>query len=76
MRLAWLFGMSRYSLALPEEDLLDSIGRRLRRVCEHMSTVDFAELVRAVAIVKIKYASFDDPDDLRSPAPAGSGGVY
>ena len=27
-----------------------------------MSTVDFAELVRAVAMVKIKYASFDEPE--------------
>ena len=49
--------------ALPEEHLLDSIGRRLRRVCAHMSVVDFAQLVRAVAYIKIKYASFDDPDD-------------
>lgn len=51
---------------LPEEDLLDGIGRRLRRVCAHMSVVEFAQLVRAVAIVKIKYAAFDDPEDLRA----------
>ena len=51
---------------LPEEDLLDSIGRRLRRVCAHMSTVDFAQLVRAVAMVKVKYAAFDNPEELES----------
>ena len=68
--------MSRTSRVLPEEDLLDSIGRRLRRVCAHMSTVDFAELVRAVAIVKIKYASFDEPDDLREPEPSRSSVAY
>jgi hypothetical protein len=66
MSLAEISGMTRSSTAtLPEEDLLDGISRRLRRVCAHMSTVDFAQLVRAVAMVKIKYAAFDDPEELQ-----------